>query len=280
MSQIKSITTFLYENINHDLFFKNSYLEYDLHGNVIEATDWADENLIESKTISIFDSKNQKTEEINYHSDDEISEHSVFFWNTDGLLDKIDIIFSDGSKSEKIYTRNTIENTLTITIQDEEGEFEGKEFYRFDAKKNIIEKVIYNFDNNIEENISTVYDDKDRAISQTEKDKNNRVIIRKEFTYDEKGNITLIAAYNEKGNLLDKVVTVYDEKNRITEQNIKSTYLVKNYYDDELRTKKEERYNQSGLQTYDGLTTYDENGLIMEEITPQSTIKYVYEFFT
>lgn len=277
--QVKSVTTYKSKTDSSDLAFKNSYIEYNFNGDVIEAIEWSSDEEIESKILSKYNENNKITEEINFISENEISEHVTYFRTNDGSINKIEILYGDGSKTIKEYIHNTIENFKSVNIHNEDGDFEGSEFYKFDSSGNIIEKSILNFDNKLEEKITFSYNDKIQLINENHLDESDKIISSRRFTYDEHNNLLEILTVNGRNNIIEKVTTTYDEKNRITEQNIKGSYLLKITYDDENKSKTEERFTSDSNLNYVMKTIFNDKGLIVEEQTYLETTRYQYDYF-
>lgn len=276
--KVKSVTTYTANLNDEEQSFKNSYIEYNLHGSVLVAAEWTGTHELESKTVSIYNAENKIIEETNYAYDDEISEHAVFYRNNDGSIAKVEIEYADGTVLHKIFSYNSAENTRTILLSNEDGEDEGKEFYKFDNNKNIIEKIMHNFAGDLEEHKKFIYDN-DKIIQEEQFDKAGFLISTRRYSYDLTGNLIELIATNCKNIIIEKVKTKYDEKNRIVEQIAKDSYLIRITYDDAAHTRVEERFNQLNQMIYYLKTYENEQGLITEEETHTLHITYKYEFF-
>ncbi|MFC2097305.1 hypothetical protein ACFLSI_03110, partial [Bacteroidota bacterium] len=84
---------------------------------------------------------------------------------------------------------------------------------------------------------------------------------------------------NRKNKLLELVKINYDENNNPVEQNFNNEYFIRFEYDNNGNAIKEERENAHGLKEYQGLFIYNEDGLLLEERTPDQIKKFNYEFF-
>lgn len=277
--QVKSVTTFSIDKRHPDISYKNSYIEYNSNGYVIEATEWSAGGDIESKILTNYNANNKVIEEINYISEDEITEHSFFTRNDDDSVKTIEILFADESKTIKEFEHNSEERSRTITIFNEDGEFEGNEFYKLDNAGNVLEKVILNFNKKLEEKLVFVYNENGQILQEDQVDERNIILSSRRFTYDDMENLIEIITINDKNNIIEKVVTSYDDKKRIVEQIIKGSYLVKISYDDENHCKTEERFTSGSQLNYIMTTFFNEKGMITEEQTYSNIIKYEYDYF-
>ncbi|OFY94476.1 MAG: hypothetical protein A2491_00230 [Bacteroidetes bacterium RIFOXYC12_FULL_35_7] len=101
----------------------------------------------------------------------------------------------------------------------------------------------------------------------------------KKYVYDANNNLTEVLATNAKGAIINKATYIYDSQNRIIEQKISNSYLIKISYNDENHIKTEERYNKVDLLVQKTEFLYNEEQLLLEERTPLSLISYKYDFF-
>ena len=150
--KIKSITALT--SVNGDSIenaHKSSYIELDVLGNEVLSVTYYNDKTVETKTVSQFNEKGWKTEEINYISEAEVGEHFVFERNEQGQLLRELIKYADGSESVKTYERDAQQNTITITTVDDEGDLEEKEFIKTDGNDNVLERILYDEDEQVKE---------------------------------------------------------------------------------------------------------------------------------
>jgi hypothetical protein len=72
---------------------------------------------------------------------------------------------------------------------------------------------------------------------------------------------------------------IYNENNKLIEQHVGNSYIIKYQYDDDLKTKTEQRYNSNGIIEYETVTKYFDDNLIAEEKNLRTTTRYFYEFW-
>ncbi len=278
MQKIKSVTTYKLNDPDDSIEtgFVNSIIEYDQNGNVTKSVTYLSENEIESKTLAKFNDKGELLEEINYMSEDEIAEKLTYKRNDEGKIDEVRVEYIDGSLSIKKY--EYADNEIIANVIDDENEFEGKEIRKLDDKGKIIEKIIYDEDNKLDEKEIVCYDEKSNVINRKEYNKDNELEVEINYTYDENENLIKFLKTNSKNEIIDSVVFVYDEKGNLTEQKVGDYYYSKFEINAEEKTKTEERFDMSGTLQFILTSKFDENDLIIEEISPLNTIKYKYEF--
>ncbi len=274
MKKIKKVTA--YKSMPGKSFLY-SIIEYDINGNVTKSVSYESENTIESKTLAKYDQNNNIVEEINYMTEDEIAEKLTYIRDEKGKLLKVIIKYSDGSSSTKNYEYTN--ESIIITIIDDEQEFEGKEIIILDSKGRTTEKTIYDYENKQEERQTVEYDDNDFVVNRKEYNRDNELDFDINYSYDKKGNLLKYIKTNNKNEIVDSVISSYDEKGNLTEQKVGDHYFSKFIIDSQNKTRTEERYDMTGKLQFIMTTKFSENDLITEEITPEYTIEYKYEFY-
>lgn len=259
--------------------FLSSYMEYDSNGNLIAAITYASEDEMESKTTALYNENSQILEEKNYMDTDDISEHIRYSRDEDGKIDHITISYADGSESVKKYIRDAANNSLTIEITDDEGEFEGREYYILNEREEIILKKIQNEDGKLTEMSTSEYDSEGRVVKISEYETEELVDMENLYKYNSDGRLESRIRINRKRELIEKISFLYDEKGNLTEQSFNDLYLIKLQYDDEGRIICEERFNAAGILESKVESRFNEEGLVIEEKTPVSITTYQYEFY-
>ncbi len=81
-----------------------------------------------------------------YFESGEMTNAMEFVYDEEKEILREDLIYLDGSKTIKTFTRNKAENSETVLITDESGEVEGKEFRMYNAKGDMIIETLYEED--------------------------------------------------------------------------------------------------------------------------------------
>lgn len=279
MNKTKSISCFQVSgpDIPVEEGFLSSYVLMDADGRHLEERSYSDNGELETKTFAKYNEQGHLVEEINYMSEDEISEKLSYERNSDNKIGKITIEYADGSKSFKKFSYG--QNSLEISTTDDEGESEGKEIRGFDSNGNLIEKVIFDDFNNLEEKEIITYYEGNLVKSKTIYDKNDQIEMIVNYNYDEKLNLVSYIKTNAKNQIIDKVLFSYDEYNQLVEQQIGSHYIVRFKYDNETNTQTEERYDMTGALKFVVTTRFDSDKRVLVEETPLYTKKYIYDLY-
>jgi len=273
--KIKKITTFL---VTENSKIKYTEVEYDINGNEVINTSYFNDESVETKILTKFNDKNLKIEEITYGQDDEFAEKSVFYWNENNKLAKQEIVYLDESKSVKTFERNSSDNSLVITLVDEEGELEEKEILKFNETGEIIEKVVFDETEKIIEKIENEYSD-NLLIRQIEFGDNDKLAYDRRFKYDENKNLVKRITLNEKEEVIHSVSYTYDDFKRVVEQLINNNFILRFTFDDENRVNTEERLLTTGMIQYQKISKFNEENLLTEEEGTEGTKVFEYEYF-
>ncbi len=277
--KIKSITAYSRTNDTDDVF-KSAYTEFDKHGNEIMSINYISENEIETKIVSKYNEQGYKTEELNYITEDEIGEHTIIERDADNVIQNIKIVYTDGSESIKNYHRDTENNIVTIETVDDEDILEEKEVIKHTGTDEILERCVYDENNNLVEKTVNQFDEEKHLINAKEYDENENLRYERKFYYDDKGNLTKRVSITKDNKLMDMVTIKYDDKNRILEQTIDKSYIIKHIYDDEGRLHTEMRFAANGMKEFEIVQKFDENELLIEEKNMMLTTNFEYEFFS
>lgn len=280
MKKVKTITGYTTLNGTNpdETRYKSSYTEYDKAGNETLLVTYFDNGEIENKTVQKFDANGHRIEEINYISEDEISDKKTFTRNEKGKLTEQTIAYADGSESIKKYTHEDDDKLVSIITKDDEGNLEEKEIVKLNEAGNIIERRVFDDEDQLVEKQVNEYNEHQHVIKRTETNEQGNIIERT-FTYNEKQNMIKRISTTGDKKLIDLIKLTYDDKDRVTEQEIANTYIMKYEYNDEENSVKEERYLPNGMMDYQSVAFYDEDDLLIEDQKPLSITKYEYEFF-
>jgi hypothetical protein len=123
------------------------------------------------------------------------------------------------------------------------------------------------------------YNSNNDVIKRTSYNEDDKIEFITHYEYDNDRNLLKFHKTNEKNETIDLVIFKYDEKNRVIEQKIGDYYITKFTYNDDERTKTEERYDLNGVLQFKMISYYDEEGRLLEEASPIHSTKYIYEFF-
>lgn len=258
------------EDASEEYWYINSYNEYDVDGNLLVEIEYLESGELENKVTYKYNKKGRVVEQYNYSTIDEITEKFIYERDDSDNIIEVTIEYLDGSKSFKKYERSPTENTEIITIVGEEGEFEGKEFRKFNVNQDKLEEVIYNEDGKIEQKFVFEYDEEFNLINQKDYGEDGEFLYEIKNKYNEKGKLVEEHRFDHNNEILRRSVYTYNEEGGIQEiQLVDAAYYPQGYIlkfeeNKTERTTKEERFFVNGELDFKLVSRYDENNLIIE----------------
>jgi hypothetical protein len=254
--------------------FVSSFTELNLEGLTIVQASYRSKNEIESKTTFVYDDKGKIIERVEFIEENEIAEKTCYKRNNDGKIVEALVNYSDGTFSRKSY--NYQGNKLIINIVDEDGESEGTETYIFDNNENVIGKEITDYFGNTELKEVSEYDNNNNLIKKTEYDEDNDVVLINMYEYNKK-DLLSIKRINGDNKTVEEISFNYDDKGRLVEHKFGSSHRV--IYEHNDSTIKEMRYNSKGDVEFQSISSYNSEGLLLQEDSFFAIINYEYTYF-
>lgn len=290
MKKVKSIKSYIITGETDENGYLSSYEERDEQGATTLEESLDLEGNLEMKVIRSYNDKGQLIEEQQYTETESPDEIHQFHYAASGEIEKIEVKYKDGSCSYKNYVKDEAESTITINIKDEAGNYEGKEFRKFDSEGRVLEEIIYDENDAVHEQKETLYDDHGRVIERYEVDASG---FEKEYYYDyemdEAGNFTEVRTVNPKEEVIRIDHFVYDEKSNRIQHNIKDkeagyARIIDWEYDEKDRMTKQKVSMPDGQLLQEVVLTYDEEDRVLERQTTDrhgvETHRHVYEFYS
>ena len=263
INRLNKYTAFVGEDNQAINEFKSYMQEFDEQQNLLKEVEFSSNGKMESSSAYKYNSQNKMIAEVHFFEEDEVGETIKYHLDEEGKPLEIETVYGDSGKSIKKISRSG--SLLTVKIVDEDGENEGEETVKFDAKKRPIEETHIDEDGNISRRSVYEYNESDQLISRIEYGEKNEFHTKTIFDYDKDGNMIQSVQRSEKGNLINSVLYDYDEnKNQILLQN--SHHSRRTSYDDKNRIINEETINRSN-NLVEGFTEYKygDHGLLIEE---------------
>lgn len=245
--------------------FKSFMQEFDEQQNCLKEIEYSSEGKTESASAYKYNDQNKMIAEIHFFENEEVGETIKYKLNEEGLPIEIETTYADNGKSIKKISRT--ERLLAVKIFDEDGENEGEETVKFDAKKRPIEEIHIDEDSNISQRSVYEYNESDQVLSRIDYGVGDEFQVKTNFTYDTDGNLIQIIQESEKGKLIGSSMYEYDEnRNRVLLQN--SHHLQRSTFDEKNRVVSEETVNRSN-NLVEGFTEYKygNHDLVTEERT-------------
>jgi hypothetical protein len=270
MRKIKSVSRYVAAvsdpNANIEHWTLKTYREIDIEERETLEVHYEPNGELESKTISEYNNEGKIISQKTFISEEEIAEDFSFAYNEDGQLIEKRIHYADGSSSVKTYEHK--EKELFISIMDDEGDAEGKEYLRFDENNNLLEESSWDEDDRLLSKNLMQYDDHNNLIMKVEFVEDEEFASKTMFKFDDRGNQIEILSLTRNNEVISKRESVFNEQNLIVEENVDG-YVVKYEHDENGRRIRDEvidphKNTESFTEYY-----YEEDDLLEKTISCQ-----------
>lgn len=212
-NKIKSIKTYHVSDDTDENGVINAYEERNTEGDIILQIQYDEKGVVLQKAENVFNEKGQLIEEKQYTERANPDQHIIYEYNESGKVAQATVHYLDGSVSYRKYTRDEAESTTTIEVVDNDGDFEGKEFRRFDSEGKALEECFYDEENKIIEKTETEYDDHGRIIESVVLDMEGNETVRfYDYHLDDEGRVYKIETLNEDEVIIRVDNIEYDER--------------------------------------------------------------------
>ena len=282
--KIKTITTILIndETPEEGVIFMRE--ERDLAGNQISIEQLSYDGSIESKTTRTFDSENKMITEAHYSANKEPDQSLTYTYNQEGKIEKITIVYRDGSISNVNYKRDVTENSTEIKTVDPDGYLEAKEYRKFDMEGRVLEEGIYGEEGVLESRIVSSYNDSGRPIERSFEYGDGRAFTHfYDYEFDAEGRLTFMEAYDKDEQSIRVDDLVYDQNGNQIEHRIQDhekgySIIDKGVFDEANQLIKQIRSFANGHLIQEKEYVRDENNLLIKEETTGEDGVMVYVF--
>lgn len=275
MKKIKKLTTV---KISDEESIVKSEVIYNENQDILSHINYDDFGNIETKIEFEFDEKGNCVKETNYYDEESVSETITNIYNEENKILKSVTEYSDGSTSIKSVSKNSDSGEQIIETKDEDGELESREINYY-INGLLSRQLIYGEEEMLTREVINEFDDNQNIIKRVEKDYNEKQELTTTFEYNDKANIFKYQKVTSKGNIVEKLIVAYDEKDRVIEQKYSDGILFKYIYDDELKTRVEERYDSNGYLRMKIHYDLRDGEIIQFEDFIMYKVEYNYEYF-
>ncbi len=279
--KIKTITIFVSDILdeNNDSAIKSEYVEYNEKGLEILNIDYDPSGKINSKILSQYNEKELLVTEHEFDTDNELIEKSVTEYDEKNRRQSEKTTYAYGGFEVKKYKHDDKNNTLEITLIDEDNAIVEREIIEIHAGEFVKTRTVFDENNEVVERYENEYDENNNIVQGLEYQSDKTLSVEKLFKFDDKQNLIERISKNGEGKVVEKVTISYDEKGRTIETNFSDQYLIVNEYNDEEKSHTEKRYRADKVIDTQIITLFDDDENPLEKITPTERIIYKYEFF-
>jgi len=289
MKKIKSITRHVRSDPSETEPKLRTLEVRDLSGNLIEEAYYFGDGSIEQRIVRKFDTEAHLLEEQQF-SDSEIPDQiTIYTLNENGKPATKTVEYKNGGQSITTFEYQPVDNSVMMTIRDQEGAFEGSIYQRLDEEGKVLEEIQYGEGEVLEQQHAISYDDNGRPVSRKIEVSGEPVVQQfYDYFFDEKGLLIEVEVYDEKDQVLRADTIEYDEAgNRsryLADDLVQDTQLEETWeYDDQQRIIKNTRSRGGGAVLESTKYEFGDHGYIhsMTVSSPagEQIDTFVYEFY-
>lgn len=275
MKKVKKLTTIKISKSNEIV---KSEVVYNENQDIISHINFDDFGNIETKIEFEFNDKGNCVKEINYYDEESVSETITTVYNENNKILKSITEYADGSNSIKTVALNSAQSEQIIETHDEDGLLEAKEVNLFKDGL-LVKQMVYNEDNKLVNESINEFDESKNLIKRVERYYFEKSEFTTNFEYNEKHNLVKYQKVTPKGIVIEKLLITYDEQDRIIEQKYSDGITYKYIFDDENKTKTEERYDQQSFLRLQIVSDLSDGETIQFEDYMAYKVEYKYEYF-
>lgn len=275
MRKIKKLTTIKISKSNEII---KSEVVYNENQDILSHINYDDFGNIETKIEFEFDENGNCTKETNYYDEEAVSETITNVYDDKNKILKSETEYGDGSISIKSVALNSDKTEQIIETHDEDGVLESKEVNQYNDGL-LVKQMVYDEDNKLVNETLNEFDENKNLIKRVEKNYFEKTEFITNFEYNENNNFVKYQKLTPKGIVLEKLFISYDDQNRVIEQKYSDRIIYKYIFDDEKKTKTEERYDQQGVLRLQIVSDVSNGETIQFEDYMAYRVEYKYEYF-
>ena len=231
----------------------------DEKGQISEEIDFNDDGQQLLRVTYKYNEKGQTFHITQYDEEDNWIEKKAISYNEDDKISSTIIEFPDGSITKESQQKEG--NIITITTEDEDGEFEGSLEHTINEKGLTTKLVRTNFVGKVDSVLLYEYDEQGNTTKLVEQDAKGHFIRGFAYLYDENGNRIAEDEINKKGKTISRTIHKYEEERlKSTISASESTHF---YYENDLLIKEETLQPDGSADVI--VKEYDNTNILVEK---------------
>lgn len=289
MKKIKTTTIYLSEDDSKAQKIKYYYEERLNSGVAVLEEQYYPDGSIENRVERKYDENGTLVEEKFYSEEGEPDSVHHYQLDNSGKISLIKSVYRDGTVGYKHYEYNEADNSEWVTVKDENGEVEAREYRRYDSEGRALEELTYEGTESLQQKVLTSYDDAGRPVKQEITYEDGYLsTLHYSYEMDDQGRVATAKVTNQKGSEFRYEEFQYDDKNNLVEQYVEDiqnrrTYIRQWEYNGQGQVSVERRLNAQEQPEVEIVYHYNEEGLVVEKETATmegNTYElYEYEFY-
>lgn len=249
---------------------------------VIEESEYDRNGLLENRILFHYDQQKRNIGTIHYNSKNELLERLHITYNEENLIERTVVEYNNGSKYIKDYCFTDLGLADEVVITDENGAFQGREVYVFDANGNVVEEIEMD-DLNLEVLRQRRRFNANGSLLEEEVFRAGELESRVIYEYEDHENFIRSLHYDSENRLIQTTTYLYDANHDLvemrTKSNIDSYELIEEMEYDEGRNMILTIGKADGKLVFRNSMSYENDKLISEEIFEKELYRGVASHF-
>lgn len=288
MKKIKSITRRVQSDSSEAPTLRTLEVR-DPAGNLIEEAYYYADGSTEQRIVRKFDAESHLLEEQQFSDGKTPDQVTSYVLNESGKPSTKTVEYKNGGQSITTFEYQPADNSVTMTVRDQDGNFEEKIYQRLDQEGKVLEEIRHGEGEILEQQHAISYDDNGRPVSRKIEVSGEPAVQQfYDYFFDDKGLLIEVEVYDEKDQVLRADTIEYDETgNRssyLMDDLVQDTQLVETWeYDDQQRIIKNARSRGGGAVLESTAYEFGDHGYIqtmtISSPTGEQVDTFSYEFY-
>ena len=289
MKKIKSITRYVLTDPTEAEPKLRTLEVRDPAGNLLEEAYYLGDGSIEQRIVRTFDAESHLLEEQQFSEGDTPDQITTYTLNESGKPATKTVKYKNGGESITTFDYQPADNSVTMTVRDQNGVFEEKIYQRMDQEGKVLEEIRHGEGEILEQQHAISYDDNGRPVSRKVEMKGAPAVQQfYDYFFDDKGQLIEIEIYDEKDQVLRADTIEYNEAGErsryLMDDLVQDSQLEETWeYDDQKRIIKNTRSRGGGAVLESTEYEFGDHGYVqtitISSPTGEQVDTFRYEFY-
>jgi len=289
MKKIKSITRKVLADPNQAEPILRTLEVRDPAGNLIDEVYYFADGSIEQRIVRKFDSESHLLEEQQFSEGETPDQITTYTLNDSGKPATKTVAYKNGGKSIMTFDYQPSDNSVTMTVRDQDGVFEEKIYQRLDQEGKVLEEIRHGEGEVLEQKQAISYDDNGRPVSRKIEVTGEKPVQQfYDYFFDDNGLLIEVEIFDEKDQVLRADTIEYNEQGErsryLMDDLVQDTQLEETWeYDDQKRIIKNTKSRGGGSVLESTEYEFGDHGYIktmtVNRPTGEEVDIFTYEFY-
>jgi len=289
MKKIKSITRRVLSDPNETEPALRTLEVRDPAGNLIDEVYYYADGSIEQRIVRKFDAESRLMEEQQFSESETPDQVTTYTLNESGKPATKTVAYKNGGQSIMTFDYEPADNSLAMTVRDQDGVFEEKIYQRMDQEGKVLEEIRHGEGEVLEQKQSISYDDNGRPVSRKIEVSGEKPIQQfYDYFFDDDGLLIEVEVFDEKDQVLRADTIEYNEagdrSRYLMDDLVQDSQLEETWeYDDQKRIIKNTKSRAGGSVLESTEYEFGDHGYIntmtVNRPTGEEVDLFTYEFY-